>query len=251
MLKKSFAAVALCGLSAMADAQSVSVDARTDVAYTKLADGFDFPVGKAEGVGYYKARGYRANGHQGEDWDGERGGDTDLRDPIYSIGDGVVVLARDVHLGWGNVIIIRSAYREDGEVKTIDTLYGHLDSMAVQVGERVTRGQQIARMGNAHGIYDAHLHLEIRKNLEIGMSRGAFAQDFTNYFDPTEFIQAHRHLSSGGGNYAVATNTFKRDAGMEIQLARNYPARRTPSATEPTANAKKVITFERVTPLDD
>lgn len=33
------------------------------------------------------------------------------------------------------------------------------------------RGQQIATLGNPHGLYDAHLHFEIRKNIEIGMSR--------------------------------------------------------------------------------
>jgi len=27
--------------------------------FTKIADGFDFPVGKPEGEGYYKARGFR------------------------------------------------------------------------------------------------------------------------------------------------------------------------------------------------
>lgn len=35
-------------------------------------------------------------------------------DPIYSIGDGVVVFARDCHMGWGNVVIVRHAYREFG-----------------------------------------------------------------------------------------------------------------------------------------
>jgi hypothetical protein len=54
-------------------AQSISL--RTETAFTKLADGFDFPVGIPDGQGYYKARGFRPNGHLGEDWDGVRGGD--------------------------------------------------------------------------------------------------------------------------------------------------------------------------------
>src|SRR6266480_4801136 len=125
-------------------AQSVSLQGAT--AFTKLANGFDFPVGKPDAQGYYKARGFRSHGHLGEDWDGVRGGDTDLGDPIYCIGDGVVVFARDCHQGWGNVIIVRHSYRENGVVKNIDSLYGHLDKMLVHRGQAVARGQEIATM---------------------------------------------------------------------------------------------------------
>src|SRR5439155_6248567 len=102
-----------------------------ETGFTRLADGFDFPVGKPDAQGYYKARGFRSHGHLGEDWDGIRGGDTDLGDPICSIGDGLVVFARDCHMGWGNVIIVRHSYRENGVVKNIDALYGHLNKMLV------------------------------------------------------------------------------------------------------------------------
>ena len=59
-------------------------------------------------------------------------------------------------------------------------------------GQKVARGQQIGTMGTAHGQYDAHLHFEIRKNLEIGMSRSKFQKNFSNYYDPTQFIASHR-----------------------------------------------------------
>ena len=87
------------------------VNSQMDTAFIKLADGFDFPVGKPDGQGYYMARGFRSRGHLGEDWDGIGGGDTDLGDPIYAIARGVVILSEDVKLGWGNVIIIRHAFR--------------------------------------------------------------------------------------------------------------------------------------------
>jgi len=193
-----------------------------DMGFTRIADGFDFPVGKPEAEGYYKARGFRAGGHVGEDWDGVGGGDTDLGDPIYCAGDGIVVFARDVHLGWGNVVIVRHAYREGGNVKYIDSLYGHLQRMLVSRGQRVSRGQQIATMGTAHGQYDAHLHFEIRKNLEIGMSRSKFQKDFSNYFDPTQFINSHRHLSGGGANYKVAMNTFTHDWMYHFDKNRDF-----------------------------
>jgi len=212
-----------------------------DTGMTRLADGFDFPVGKPEAEGYYKARGFRPGGHVGEDWDGVRGGDTDLRDPIYSVGDGIVVFARDVHLGWGNVIIVRHAYRENGNVRYVDALYGHLNTMLVSRGQRVSRGQQIATMGTAHGQYDAHLHFEIRKNLEIGMSRSKFQKDFNNYYDPTQFINSHRHLSGGGANYKVAMNTFTHDWMFHFDKNRDFGSRKR-STSESSAALRRSLT---------
>jgi murein DD-endopeptidase MepM/ murein hydrolase activator NlpD len=212
-----------------------------DTGFVKIADGFDFPVGKPEAEGYYKARGFRPGGHVGEDWDGVGGGDTDLGDPIYSIGDGIVVFARDVHLGWGNVVIVRHAYRDGGTVKYIDSLYGHLNTMLVRRGQRITRGQQIATMGTAHGQYDAHLHFEIRKNLEIGMSRSKFQKDFSNYYDPTQFISSHRHLSGGGANYKVAMNTFTHDWAYHFDSNRNFGPRKR-GTSESSAALRRAVT---------
>ena len=220
---------------------SSSLSGPIETAFTKLTDGFDFPVGKPEAQGYYKARGFRAGGHLGEDWDGVRGGDTDLGDPIYSIGDGIVVFARDCHMGWGNVIIVRYTYREGGEIKTVDALYGHLNSMLVRRGHTVARGQQIATMGTAHGLYDAHLHLEIRKNLEIGMSRAKFARDFSNYYDPTQFIQNHRHLQTSDGKYKIAMNTFTYDSKINWAKAKNYSGYRGGSNGQSAAALKKAV----------
>jgi murein DD-endopeptidase MepM/ murein hydrolase activator NlpD len=210
-------------------------------AFIKIADGFDFPVGKPEAEGYYKARGFRAGGHVGEDWDGIGGGDTDLKDPIYSIGDGIVVFARDVHLGWGNVVIVRHAYRESGTVKYVDALYGHLHTMLVSRGQKVSRGQQIATMGTAHGQYDAHLHFEIRKNLEIGMSRSKFEKNFSNYYDPSQFVASHRRLSGGGSNYRVAMNTFTYDWMYRFDKARDFSARKR-STSQSSAALKRAVT---------
>jgi murein DD-endopeptidase MepM/ murein hydrolase activator NlpD len=207
---------------ASADSSSRFLRAPLETAFVRLADGFDFPVGKPDSQGYYKARGFRSHGHMGEDWDGIRGGDSDLGDPIYCIGDGIVVFARDCHMGWGNVIIVRHSYREGGMVRNVDSLYGHCDKIMVHRGQVISRGQQIATMGTAHGLYDAHLHLEVRKNIEIGMSRAKFAQDSSNYYDPTQFINQHRHLQGGGASYRVAMNTFFHDARINWAATRNY-----------------------------
>ena len=174
-----------------------------------LADGFDFPVGKPDGAGYYKARGYYPNGHLGEDWNGRGGGDSDLGDPIYSIGGGVVVLSENVGVGWGNVVIVRHAFRDaTGKIDMVDSLYGHLHQRNVKLHQLVERGQQVGTMGGNNGMYYVHLHLEVRKNLKIGMNRSSFARDYSNYYSPTQFINANRRLSSSFQKFEMPVNTF-------------------------------------------
>jgi murein DD-endopeptidase MepM/ murein hydrolase activator NlpD len=178
-----------------------------DTARVPLADGFEIPVGR-NGQSYYKSRGVRVNGHLGEDWNGSRGGDTDLGDPIYSTADGIVVFAQNYRLGWGNVVITRHAYTEGDEIKYVDALYGHLLDFSVRLGQFVKRGQQIGRMGNNNGMYDAHLHFEMRKDLRVGMHRSSFPRDWSVYWSPTEFIAARSTLPGGGRIVSVPVNTF-------------------------------------------
>jgi murein DD-endopeptidase MepM/ murein hydrolase activator NlpD len=234
--------------SAFAKATAGKSEARVEqakyegaTAFIKLADGFDFPVGKPDGKGYYKARGFRSRGHLGEDWDGLGGGDTDLGDPIYCIGDGVVVFARDCRMGWGNVIIVRHVFRDGSSIRNIDSLYGHLQKILVHRGQAVKRGQQIATLGNANGLYDAHLHLEIRKNIEIGMSRAAFTRDFNNYCDPSQFIASHRVLPRSYGSFRVAMDTFRNDDKIRWDKVRRYSGHRGGSGTESAVALKKAL----------
>ena len=180
------------------------------VVNVRLADGFDYPVGKPNAVGDHKARGLTPNGPLGDDWNGDGMGDSDLGDPVYSIGAGVVVLAGNMHMGWGNVVMVRHCFREpsDGNaIHVVDSLYGHVDQMLVREGQSVARGQQVATIGTAFGLYEAHLHFEVRKNINIGMYRSQFARDYSNYYNPTDFVEAHRSLPTGF-NAAFAVRTF-------------------------------------------
>jgi len=164
------------------------------VASLRLADGFDFPLGPPDATGYYKSRGFNVHGHLGEDWVSENGPGTVFRDQVHSIGQGVVTLARDFLRAWGNVVVIRHAYLEDGQVKFIDSLYGHLDKIFVAEGQTVSRGQVIGLVGNAHGIYAPHLHFEIHKNLAIGVVHTAANRDMASYQEPTTFLNGHRSM---------------------------------------------------------
>lgn len=202
-----------------------------DTARCQLADGFDFPVGKPNAAGYYKARGFWPNGHLGEDWNGSGGGDSDEGDPIYCIGRGVVVLSENVKVGWGNVVIIRHVYREiTGKVEMVDSLYGHLLERKVRVGQIIERGQLVGTMGGNSGMYPVHLHLEVRKNLTIGMNRSKFARDYSNYHSPTAFINAHRQLAADFRKYDVPVNTFA-PYGGELTEAQQDVSRSTSPTT--------------------
>ena len=184
-----------------------------------LADGFDFPVGKPNGTGYYKARGLRLRTpqHFGEDWNGRTGGDTDLGAPVYAIADGIVTLAHNVRSGWGNVVLTRHAYRDPatGQVKFCDTLNGHLNQIMVKDGQLIKKGQQIGTIGNNFGMYPAHLHFEIRLNINIGMHREKAPSDLKNWADPTEFINRFRKLNREWKPVVVPTGTYQEYFGFK------------------------------------
>lgn len=194
---------------ALLGAMWLSVAGAVDTIRCPLADGFDFPVGKPDGTAYYKSRGFYPNGHLGEDWNGRGGGDSDLGDPIHAIAGGVVVHSDNVGVGWGNVIIVRHAFRDaGGKIDMVDSLYGHLLERKLKLHQIVERGQLVGTMGSNSGMYPAHLHLEIRKNLQIGMNRSQFARDYSNYYSPTQFINAHRRLSSSFQKFEMPVKTF-------------------------------------------
>lgn len=197
-----------------------------------LADGFDFPVGKPNGDGYYKARGYWPNGHLGEDWNGRGGGDSDLNSPIYATARGIVIISENVGVGWGNCIICRHAYRDEtGKLAMVDSLYGHLNQRLVKVGQVVEKGQLVGTMGSNNGMYFVHLHFEMRKNLHIGMNRSQFARDNSNYYSPTAFINEHRSLPNDPQKYPIPTGLF---AAYGRALADSGSSASTPTIKVPT-----------------
>jgi murein DD-endopeptidase MepM/ murein hydrolase activator NlpD len=162
------------------------------------ADGFDYPVAPPDGVGFCKSRGFRAHGHLGEDWVIAGGKGQAFGDPVDAIGNGQVVLARDIRADWGNVVVIRHAWIEDRKIHFADSLYGHLDRIMVREGQQIKRGQQIGTIGNNHGMYPPHLHFEIHKDLAIGVNHAQGTRDLRSYWVPTDFIENHRTLHGGG-----------------------------------------------------
>ncbi|WP_037255010.1 M23 family metallopeptidase [Roseobacter sp. SK209-2-6] len=88
--------------------------------------------------------------HKGSDFAGKTGTD------IYATADGVVT-----HAGWqsgyGKLVTIQHAFG-------IETKYAHNSNLRVKVGQRVSRGDHIADMGNTGRSTGTHLHYEVRVN---------------------------------------------------------------------------------------
>ena len=76
--------------------------------------------------------------------------------PIYAVADGVVIDAGPA-AGFGMWVKLRHA---DGTV----TLYGHVNTTTVTIGERVFAGDQIATIGNRGNSTGPHLHFEVLLN---------------------------------------------------------------------------------------
>jgi Peptidase family M23 len=152
---------------------------------------FDFPLGSENAAMSYNAQHFTENHHLGEDLNGIGGENSDLGDPIYAIADGRVLLAREGGPGWGNVMIVLHAYVENRERKYVQSYYGHTQKMLVQAGEDVRRGQQIATVGTANGLYFAHLHFEMREFPTPFIGPG-YRNDTRGWFDPTAFTNQHR-----------------------------------------------------------
>lgn len=98
--------------------------------------------------------------------------------PIYAASDGVVVDAGPT-AGYGAWVKIRHG---DGTV----TLYGHVNTWDVQIGQRVFAGDQIATVGNRGNSTGPHCHFEV-------------LMGGTNRVDPVPWLASH---GVGLGPYA-------------------------------------------------
>lgn len=152
------------------------------------ANKFNFPVGPPNAKGYYNAQKFGINNHLGDDWNSVSGGNSDLGDTVYAIANGYVNSVADYHGGWGNVIRI-THYLPEGSA--VESLYAHCDTVLVEVNTWVEKGDQIGTIGTAHGIYLAHLHLEIRDDVTMSLGLG-YNKNMEGYLNPTEFIKKHR-----------------------------------------------------------
>ncbi|MGN1417225.1 MAG: murein hydrolase activator EnvC family protein [Oscillospiraceae bacterium] len=76
---------------------------------------------------------------------------------IVASAGGVVITASDTGNGYGTHVVI-----DHGD--SIATLYGHMSSTTVSVGDEVQQGQVIGYIGNTGYAYGYHCHFEVRVN---------------------------------------------------------------------------------------
>ncbi|MCP1388347.1 M23 family metallopeptidase [Corynebacterium sp. TA-R-1] len=131
----------------LADQLTKAVEHSAEVAAADLAARLPLTVKPAEGA-YTSGFGPRwGSFHFGIDIANAPG------TPILAVEDGTVIDSGPAQ-GYGNWIRIR---HDDGAV----SVYGHMQSLDVAVGQRVSAGQKIAGMGSMGFSTGSHLHFEI------------------------------------------------------------------------------------------
>ena len=114
----------------------------------------------------------------------------DYGKPVYATGDGTVVKAEYNRGGYGNVIDIDHGF---GYL----TRYAHLQTMRVNIGDEVKRGNIIATVGSTGRSTGPHLHYEVRKNGNPVNPMHYFYNDLSN----DEYLEFAEQLQNSEGTF--------------------------------------------------
>jgi murein DD-endopeptidase MepM/ murein hydrolase activator NlpD len=150
-----------------------------------------YPVSHGNMDGYIVAQEFgrfyphRNTYHLGADITSPVPGNEDMGDTLYSIGNGIVITV------WSNVVMIlhKTPYY------FIVSQYRHTLENFVKEGEYVKIRQSIATIGNDNGIYQAHLHFEIRTDINLEVEGGYGNKE--GYLEPMGFIQNFNRIRNG------------------------------------------------------
>lgn len=148
------------------------------------------PMGSRFGALTYNAQPFwsdnpqRGGHHSGDDINGIGGMNTDLGDPIYAIGNGLVVYRGEPSLGWGNTLLL--AHRTPkGKIQL--SMYAHMHQIHAAYGDLVYQGQTIGTVGTANLHYPAHLHFELIDSAGVHIGAG-YASDPGDRINPCTTI---------------------------------------------------------------
>ncbi|HEX7239308.1 MAG TPA: M23 family metallopeptidase [Longimicrobiaceae bacterium] len=136
-----------------------------------MADGFDYTISpyavatrsytSSDGSPdrYYLAQGFRAYNsstgyHDGEDWNGDGGGNTDCGDAVYAPANGKIVNRQNSASGWGNALVIEHRLPDGRRTQTV---LAHHESL-IRTHGVVRRGELVATVGTTGNSSACHLH---------------------------------------------------------------------------------------------
>ncbi|WP_149194684.1 M23 family metallopeptidase [Luteimonas suaedae] len=121
----------------------------------------------------------------------------DLGDPVVASAAGTVSVVRNLgNTSYGKYVVINH-----GSGWT--SYYAHLNSFAVSVGQRVSRGQRIGTVGSTGGSSGPHLHYEQRYN---GSATSIKFNGSTVYYYGTRNYTSRNGCGGGGASGTVRTN---------------------------------------------
>lgn len=124
--------------------------------------------------GYRASTGVESTYHQGIDITPGDGVE------IHAIADGTVEIA-SYYGGYGNCVVLNNGTNTSG-VK-IGSLYGHMSSIAVAVGQTVKKGDVLGIIGSTGNSTGTHLHLSITENGAFVDPLPYFPQYTNNFVD--------------------------------------------------------------------
>ncbi|HXF64558.1 MAG TPA: M23 family metallopeptidase, partial [Caldilineaceae bacterium] len=114
--------------------------------------------------------------------------------PVLATEGGEVVMAGFEPGGFGNFVLLAHPWGE--------SVYAHLAVIAVQVGQRVGRGQVLGQSGNSGGSTGPHLHFAIRIRPYLRTDGWGGYSDPLPYLDPRD-IQWPAYMLGGASLGAV------------------------------------------------
>ena len=138
-------------------------------------------------------------------------------DPIYCAFDGMVRVAKD-YGSYGKVVVVR---HDNG----LETLYSHLNSIAVKLNQRVQAGNRIGGGGKTGNAQGEHLHFEVRFKGEPFNPR--LVVDFENCRLKSETL--------------VLNNNSYKQYYRNLQVAETKPAETKPTPKEAPAKKTAVV----------
>lgn len=134
----------------------------------------------------------RGGHHSGDDLNGIGGMNTDLGDPVYAIGNGLVVYRGEPSPGWGNVLVL--AHRmTSGDI--LLSMYAHLDQIHTAYGDIIPRGKVLGTVGTANLNYPAHLHFEMLDSTGVYIGPG-YLKKSRDRLDPNATLRQYSGLEA-------------------------------------------------------